>query len=323
MHVYRLFGFLGVIAAAATASGSPVTFSYTGTVTTYTIPTTGLYDITVAGAQGGPGDGTVGGMGAVISGDVNLTAGTMLDIVVGGIGLTGDFGDLWGGGGGGGTFVYIVGATSPLLVAGGGGGAYYYTGGFNGGPGDPGQITASGDAGLGTDGGAGGTAGSAGAGGSNSYGENGGGGAGWLGNGGNGVGLGDCLVLAADSGSGNGGFGPPTFAGGIGGGLNPPCANGGFGGGGGGGFQGGGGGGGYSGGGGGDGSNGVTGGGGGGGGSYVNSLVAALLETAGANAGNGYVTLGPVSAVPEPSSFALLGLGVIALGVARRFTRHG
>ncbi len=33
----------------------PTTFNYTGHTVTYTVPTTGLYDITAAGAQGGNG----------------------------------------------------------------------------------------------------------------------------------------------------------------------------------------------------------------------------------------------------------------------------
>ena len=61
-------------------------------------------------AQGGPGDASSGGLGAVIGGTVSLTAGTQLEIVVGGAGLTGNFGTLWGGGGGGGSFVFVSGA---------------------------------------------------------------------------------------------------------------------------------------------------------------------------------------------------------------------
>src|SRR5205807_3578333 len=86
------------------------TINYSGTIVTYTAPTPGTYNIVAAGAQGGSsGPGTPGGLGAIISGDVFLTAGTILDIVVGGMPtracsrggcLDG------GGGGGGGTFVF-------------------------------------------------------------------------------------------------------------------------------------------------------------------------------------------------------------------------
>jgi hypothetical protein len=76
-------------------------FSYTGALQTYVVPTTGLYDIADFGAQGGSGDtaGDIGGYGAYIEGLDFLTAGTTLDIVVGGGGLTGDFDGAWGGGG--------------------------------------------------------------------------------------------------------------------------------------------------------------------------------------------------------------------------------
>jgi len=72
--------------------------SYSGTIDTYTISTTGIYDITVAGAQGGTSFEGGGGLGAVISGDITLTAGTQLDIVVGGMGLTGAIPFAYGGG---------------------------------------------------------------------------------------------------------------------------------------------------------------------------------------------------------------------------------
>jgi hypothetical protein len=50
-----------------------------------------------------------------------LTAGTTLDIVAGGAGLTGDFGGIWGGGGGGGSFVFTAvpePSTWAMMVAG-------------------------------------------------------------------------------------------------------------------------------------------------------------------------------------------------------------
>jgi hypothetical protein len=66
-------------------------FSYTGSVVDYIVPTTAIYDIVAAGAQGGGGQNDSGGYGALASGDVALTAGTELQIAVGGAGLTGDF----------------------------------------------------------------------------------------------------------------------------------------------------------------------------------------------------------------------------------------
>jgi len=49
-----------------------------------------------------------GGYGLDFGGDITLTAGTTLGIVVGGGGASGNFGDQWAGGGGGGSFVYVV-----------------------------------------------------------------------------------------------------------------------------------------------------------------------------------------------------------------------
>ena len=63
------------------------TFNYDGTVIqTDTIETTGTYDIVTLGAQGGAGGNTAGGDGAEIGGDFVLTAGTTIEIIVGGVG---------------------------------------------------------------------------------------------------------------------------------------------------------------------------------------------------------------------------------------------
>ncbi len=75
-----------------------------------------------AGAGGG-GDGSGsyggrdGGLGAEAAGIVHLNAGQVLDVVVGGQGLTGDFDSLYGGGG----FVYSAvpePSTWALMLAG-------------------------------------------------------------------------------------------------------------------------------------------------------------------------------------------------------------
>ena len=94
----------------------------------YIIPSTGLYDFTVAGAQGGALFGN-GGDGALVGGDLFLKAGTTLDIVVGEMGgyLQGNGS---GGGGGGGSFVF--GTASLLFAAGGGSGAAFLGGGSPG-----------------------------------------------------------------------------------------------------------------------------------------------------------------------------------------------
>ena len=97
-------------------------------------------------------------------------------------------------------------------------------------------------------------------------------------------------------------------------------AAGGFGGGGSSGDYGGGGGGGYSGGGG----AGADGGGGGGGGSLLSPLLTNSFETAGANSGNGYVSIDLATpAVPEASTWAMMlagfgGMGAMALRMRRK-----
>ncbi len=81
----------------------------------WTVPATGLYQIQAFGAQGGD----VGGLGASISGEFNLTAGEVLQILVGQAGSTMDNSH---GSGGGGSFVVTQIGNNPLVVAGGGGG---------------------------------------------------------------------------------------------------------------------------------------------------------------------------------------------------------
>jgi PEP-CTERM motif len=80
-------------------------FGYTGSVEEYTIPQAAFYFVAAIGAQGGSGRGGVeaGGDGAAIGGEVYLTQGTDLDIVVGGAGTSIAGLD---GGGGGGSFVW-------------------------------------------------------------------------------------------------------------------------------------------------------------------------------------------------------------------------
>ncbi len=84
----------------------------------YIIPSTGYYDFTVAGAQGGGGI-YGGGFGAVVGGELFLDAGASLDVVVGGVGGSGEN---YGSGGGGGSFVFDG---ELLFAAGGGGGANF------------------------------------------------------------------------------------------------------------------------------------------------------------------------------------------------------
>jgi hypothetical protein len=80
-------------------------FGYTGSVEEYIIPKSAFYFVAAIGAQGGSGNGgaEAGGDGAAVGGEVYLTQGTDLDIVVGeaGISIVG-----LNGGGGGGSFVW-------------------------------------------------------------------------------------------------------------------------------------------------------------------------------------------------------------------------
>jgi len=96
----------------------------------WVVPTTGTYNITVAGAAGGSNLITpiTGGYGAVLTTQVSLTQGQRFAIVVGqkgtdtpGVSTTCN--GYCGGSGGGGSFVYESSTTTYYAVAGGGGGA--------------------------------------------------------------------------------------------------------------------------------------------------------------------------------------------------------
>ena len=152
---------LAVIVSQSAARAVPFDFTYTGSLVTFTVPTTDTYQILAFGAQGGdsafaPVGGT-GGRGAEIGGDFSLTAGETLQIAVGGAGMSSNDGD---GAGGGGTFVIGPG-TAPLVIAGGGGG-----GGISAPQGVPGQggLTGPDGGGGGSIGGKGGTGGNGGGG---------------------------------------------------------------------------------------------------------------------------------------------------------------
>ena len=96
------------------------TIDFTGAEVTYTVPVSGVYDITAYGAQGGPAV-SFGGSGAEAGGDIFLSAGTTLTVLAGGKGgsAAGN-----GGGGGGGSFVFE--GAALLVAAGGGGGGGLY-----------------------------------------------------------------------------------------------------------------------------------------------------------------------------------------------------
>ena len=266
----------------------------TGGIQSWSIPTTGIYRITAWGAQGASGSSAyVGGNGAMMAADFNLTAGQVIRVAVGQMGIGQSSGS--NGGGGGGSFV-VDPSSNPLVVAGGGGGTRAGAG-QNGHPGQVVQNATTASGSSSTGGGALKTVG---------------------------VGLGG-IISASSYGSAGGGFygngaddgtygtGGKWWANGLvggaavtGGGIN---AYGGFGGGGAGnGSYGGGGGGGFSG-----GDGGFI---AGGAGSYVIGIN--QFGAAGSNAGDGLVLFELVSTpIPEPSTLAiwsLLGLCSIAIG---------
>jgi hypothetical protein len=259
---------------------SDSTFSYDGAIIQYeSITTSGTYRITADGAQGGSTDSGVyaGGLGALVSGDIYLSAGAELEIIVGEQGLSAP-GSNGGAGGGGGSFVIEINNGSAAVnvnevIAGGGGGV------GESGRGDGGNAGSTPGAGSSTGQGSGGAAGVAGAG---------GGGGAYYGGGGGGFTGGAGSASSAAAGA-SGSTAGTSFAGGAGGDLNSAFDGGagGFGGGGGGGaYVDGGGGGGYGGGGGGGG-----GGVGGGGGSYDSGTNLNVITGGATSGGNGLVTI--------------------------------
>jgi MYXO-CTERM domain-containing protein len=288
-----------VVAFAAAAPANALTFNYTGSIVTWVAPTTGTYEIVATGAQGGLGTAVPnvsGGLGALIGGYFTLTGGTVLEIAVGGMGISG-FG---AGGGGGGSFVVRDVGDVPLVIAGGGGGvrASASQNGWNANI-DPEGLSGSG---LHATGG-GVPLGNFGSGGGLSLANFGSGGGGFLYNG------------VDDTGFGTGGT---SWANGLVGGValvtcGSPAPNGGFGGGGAAtDCYGAGGGGGYSG-----GQGGVV---AGGGGSYNADQITGWA-VAGAGIGNGLVTINLVGgdvSTPEPASATIALLGLFGLAALRR-----
>ena len=109
------------VAVLASTAADAVTFTFTGSVQTFNVTQTGLYDLRALGGQGGNGPNTQqGGAGAAVYGRFALNSGDVLSIVVGGKGGN----SVLFAGGGGGTFIYKDLAT-PLAIAGGGGGSSF------------------------------------------------------------------------------------------------------------------------------------------------------------------------------------------------------
>ena len=236
-------------------------FSISSGIIDWTVPQDGTYRFVVAGAKGGDeGNANRGGNGATITGNMTLTQGQSIKMLVGG---RGNFNR---NGGGGGSYVMASAtSTNPYIVAGGGGGW-----GSSGGNASAGVAATSGASSGNTVYGTRTSPGSSGNGGAAQTNSGwGGAGAGWLSNGQDGGQYGGIAYAPRNGGNGGNRF---ACSGGFGG----------FGGGGGGGCNGGGGGGGYNGG-------GTS---GGGAGSYVlSSSVSSVSATTGSNTGNGYITI--------------------------------
>jgi hypothetical protein len=93
-------------------------FGYTGGIQNYVVPSMDVYTIQAWGAQGGSiTPSHIGGYGAYLDASFFLTAGTDLEIVVGGTGLTGLPFKETGGGGGGGSFIYTAAIPEPSTWA--------------------------------------------------------------------------------------------------------------------------------------------------------------------------------------------------------------
>ncbi len=114
------------VTVEGSVSGDSIAFTYTGTITSWTVPTgISSVEIEVWGAQGGNGGGnggawsSPGGLGARMRGVFAVTPGDNLRILVG---EQGESVSYYVGGGGGGSFVWKDGAGIPMICAGGGGG---------------------------------------------------------------------------------------------------------------------------------------------------------------------------------------------------------
>lgn len=101
-------------------SAQAQTFTYTGSIQTWTVTAPGRYRVTAIGAQGASAEAVrQGGRGASVTGDFTFHNGELYQIAVGGAGAISP--SNCNGGGGGGTF-FVSSSNAPLLIAGGGGG---------------------------------------------------------------------------------------------------------------------------------------------------------------------------------------------------------
>ena len=125
-------GRLGPTQAQVDANYSGTTLAGDVVITTqgiqeWTVPATGIYAIEAWGAQGGSTIGFTGGKGARMKGNVILSMGDVLQVLIGQQGVDSVTSPSYGSaGGGGGSFVAKgsqLSSSVPLVVAGGGGGS--------------------------------------------------------------------------------------------------------------------------------------------------------------------------------------------------------
>jgi len=123
--------------------GTILNFTYTGSDQTWTCPSgTSSIRVSINGAGGGNGYGSIGGSGGLVEGSLAVTSGNVYTIIVGQGGATGG-NTTYGGGGYSGAYGYgsqgggrsaIAYGVDDLVTAGAGGGsAYYANGGVGGG----------------------------------------------------------------------------------------------------------------------------------------------------------------------------------------------
>ena len=94
----------------------------------WTVPITGVYEFTVAGAPGKSSTSAAGGFAPIVKGRVSLTKGEIITVAVGQKGFLNSLNGAWPGASGG-TFVVRKSNSTPLFVAGGGQSASYTTAG--------------------------------------------------------------------------------------------------------------------------------------------------------------------------------------------------
>ena len=119
-HLTRvsLLGLLLLLSASHRLWAQTVTFNYTGSVQSYTVPP-GVSNVTIdaSGAQGGGSNGGAGGLGAQMTGTFAVTPGEVLSVVVGQQGLLQVGGNAQNSSGGGGGSFRVPSAVLTIYVS--------------------------------------------------------------------------------------------------------------------------------------------------------------------------------------------------------------